>query len=131
MIELYNMGISDITLKNMIEINPEITELTNQEIIKKVEILKEINCSKTQILSIISSNPLFLSRGINEIIKLLSYLQEIGFTCLNILFDSNPYILNLEPFEIKKYINNRINQGENLDDIVDDLDSNPYLFQEI
>ena len=131
MIELYNMKISDETLKSMIEINPEITELTNQEIIKKVEILKEINCSKTQILSIISSNPLFLSRGINEIIKLLSYLQEIGFTCLNILFDSNPYILNLEPFEIKKYINNRINQGENLDDIVDDLDSNPYLFQEI
>ena len=131
MIEPYNMEISDETLKSMIEINPEITELTNQEIIKKVEILKEINCSKTQILSIISSNPLFLSRGINEIIKLLSYLQEIGFTCLNILFDSNPYILNLEPFEIKKYINNRINQGENLDDIVDDLDSNPYLFQEI
>lgn len=131
MIEPYNMKISDETLKSMIEINPEITELTNQEIIKKVEILKEINCSKTQILSIISSNPLFLSRGINEIIKLLSYLQEIGFTCLNILFDSNPYILNLEPFEIKKYINNRINQGENLDDIVDDLDSNPYLFQEI
>lgn len=131
MIELYNMKISDETLKSMIEINPEITELTNQEIIKKVEILKEINCSKTQILSIISSNPLFLSRGINEIIKLLSYLQEIGFTCFNILFDSNPYILNLEPFEIKKYINNRINQGENLDDIVDDLDSNPYLFQEI
>ena len=131
MIEHYNMEISDETLKSMIEINPEITELTNQEMIKKVEILKEINCSKTQILSIISSNPLFLSRGINEIIKLLSYLQEIGFTCLNILFDSNPYILNLEPFEIKKYINNRINQGENLDDIVDDLDSNPYLFQEI
>ncbi|MCR5787738.1 MAG: hypothetical protein K6G37_01465 [Bacilli bacterium] len=131
MIEPYNMEIGDETLKSMIEINPEITELTNQEIIKKVEILKEINCSKTQILSIIISNPLFLSRGINEIIKLLSYLQEIGFTCLNILFDSNPYILNLEPFEIKKYINNRINQGENLDDIVDDLDSNPYLFQEI
>ena len=131
MIELYNIGISDDTLKNMIEINPEITELTDQEIIKKVGILKEINCSKTQILSIISSNPIFLSRGINEIIKLLSYLQETGFTCLNILFDSNPYILNLESFEIEKYINDRINQGEILEDIIDDLDSNPYLFQEI
>ena len=131
MIELYNIGISDGTLKSMIEINPEISELSDKEIIKKIEILKEINCNKTQILNIISSNPIFLSRGINEIIKLLSCLQEIGFTCLNILFDSNPYILNLEPFEIKKYINNRINQGEMLEDIVDDLDSNPYLFQEI
>ena len=131
MIELYNIGTSDETIKNMIEINPEITELTDQEIIKKVEILKEINCSKTQMLNIISSNPMFLSRGINEIIKLLSYLQKTGFTCLNILFDSNPYILNLESFEIEKYINNRINQGEILEDIIDDLDSNPYLFQEI
>ena len=131
MIELYNIGVSDTTLKNMIEINPEITELTNQEIIKKVEILKEINCSKAQILNIISSNPLFLSKTNGEIIKLLSFLTEMGFTSLNVLFDSNPYILNLEQFEIKNYINNRVSKGETIDEIIDDLDSNPYLFQEI
>lgn len=131
MIELYNIGISDTTLKNMIEINPEITELTNQEIIKKVEILKEINCNKSQILNIISSNPLFLSKTNGEIIKLLSFLTEMGFTSLNVLFDSNPYILNLEQFEIKNYINNRVSKGETIDEIIDDLDSNPYLFQEI
>ena len=131
MIELYNMGISDETLKSMIEINSEITELTKEEIIKKVEILKEINCSKAQILNIISSNPMFLSREIDEIVRLLNYLYKIGFTCLNILFDSNPYILNFDPFEIEEYINKRINEGETLEDIVDDLDSNTYLFQEI
>lgn len=131
MVELYNLGISDATIKIMIEINPEIAKLTNQEIIKIEEMLKDINCSKTQIVNIISSNPLFLSRKTSEIVKLLNYLQNVGFTCLNILFDSNPYILNFEPFEIEKYINNRIIQGEVLEDIVDDLDSNPYLFQEI
>jgi len=131
MVELYNLGISDATIKIMIEINPEIAKLTNQEIIKIEEMLKDINCSKTQIVNIISSNPLFLSRETSEIVKLLNYLQNVGFTCLNILFDSNPYILNFEPFEIEKYINNRIIQGEVLEDIVDDLDSNPYLFQEI
>ena len=47
------------------------------------------------------------------------------------MFDSNPYILNFDQFEVEKYINNRINQGEILEDIVDDLESNPYLFQEI
>lgn len=131
MIELYNMGISDITLKNMIEINPEITELTNQEIISKVEILKGIDCSKSQVLNIISSNPLFLSKTNGEILKLLNFLTETGFTSLNILFDSNPYVLNLEQFEIENYINSRLSNGENIDEIVDDLDSNPYLFQEI
>ena len=131
MIELYNMGMSDITVKNMIEINPEITELTNQEIISKVEILKGIDCSKSQVLNIISSNPLFLSKTNGEILKLLNFLTETGFTSLNILFDSNPYVLNLEQFEIENYINSRLSNGENIDEIVDDLDSNPYLFQEI
>lgn len=131
MLELYNIGISDKILKNMIEINCEINELTNQEIIQKIEILKEIDCSRAQVLNIITSNPMFLSREINGIVELLSYLHKIGFQCLNILFDSNPYILNFEIFEIEKYIDNRINQGELLEDIVDNLDSNPYLFQEI
>ena len=131
MIELYNMGISDTTLKNMLEINPEIAELTKEEILEKIEILKEINCSKLQILSIISSNPLFLSKTNVEIIRLLNFLLGIGFETLNILIDSNPYILNLEQFEIKKYIDNRVNKGETIDEIIDDLDSNPYLFQDI
>ena len=131
MIELYNMGISDTTLKNMIEINSEITELTDQEVIQKIEILKKVNCSKSQILNIISSNPLLLSKTNGEIIKLLSFLIEIGFTSLNILLDSNPYVLNLEQFEIKNYIDDRVSKGETIDEIIDDLDSNPYLFQEI
>ena len=29
---LYNLGISEVTIKSMLEINPEILELTNQEI---------------------------------------------------------------------------------------------------
>ena len=50
---------------------------------------------------------------------------------LNILFDSNAYILNLVVFEIENYINNRLDSGEELEDIIDDLDSNPILFNEI
>ena len=50
---------------------------------------------------------------------------------LNILFDSNPYILNLEVFEIENYINSRLDSGEKLEDIIDDLDSNPILFNEM
>ncbi len=131
MIEIYNMGISEATLKNMLEINPEIAELTSQDIIEKEEILKGINCSKLQVLNIISSNPLFLSKTNGDIIKLLNFLTDIGFTSLNILIDSNPYVLNLDPFEIKNYIDNRVSKGKTIDEIIDDLDSNPYLFQEI
>lgn len=129
--ELFDLGISESTLKAMMELNPEINELSNEEILEKINILEIIDCSKLQILNIISSNSLYLSKTKGEIIKLINYLKQIGFKCLNILIDSNPYILNLELFEIESYINKKINDGENVEDIIDELDSNPSLFLEM
>ena len=129
--ELYNIGISENTIKSMLEINPELRDITKQEIEEKENILKRINCDDTQIINIISSNAQYLSRTNTDIIKLLNYLINLGFRTLNILFDSNPYILNLDVFEIEEYINKRKNKGEELEDIIDDLDSNPYLFNEM
>ena len=129
--ELYNLGISEVTIECMLEMNPEIKEMTINEIVQKEVILKEVNCSDIQVLNIISSNPMFLSRTNSDVIKLFNYLLNVGFETLNILFDSNPYILNLDVFEIEDYINKRRNNGEQLENIIDDLDSNPYLFSEI
>ena len=84
-----------------------------------------------QIKNIVSSNAQYLDRSENDIQKLISKMKEKGFTTLNILFDGNPYILNLDDFEIENYIENREKEGEKVEDIVDDLESNPYLFQEI
>ena len=129
--ELFNMGISEATIKNMVEINPELRDISKNQIIEKENILKCIKCNDIQIRNIISSNPTFLTCTNSEIIKLLEYLNKLGFNTLNILFDSNPYILNLEPYEIESYISERKNNGESIEDIIDDLDSNPYLFEEI
>ena len=129
--ELFKLGISETTIKNMLEINPNIKEMPNKEIKEKIEILKQINCSDTQVLNIISSNALYLDKTNLEVMELINYLINLGFNTLNILFDANPYILNLEKFEIENYVNNRKEQGESLEDIIDDLDSNPYLFTEI
>ena len=57
--------------------------------------------------------------------------NESRLNTLNILFDANPYILNLEPYEIDNYIKNRLEKNETLEDIIDDMDSNPYLFNEL
>jgi len=129
--ELFKIGISENTLKSMLEINPNIKEMTSTEVKEKIEILKQINCSDTQILNIISSNAMYLDRTNKEIIDLIKYLLSVGFNTLNILFDSNPYILNLEIFEIENYITERKNKSEILEDIIDDLDSNPYIFTEL
>lgn len=131
MIELLNMGISENTIKSMLELEPSLTELKKEEIIDKKIILEKIGCSNNQIINITSSNPSYLDRTNGEIIKLINCLNSYKFNNLNILFDSNPYILSLEPFEINNYVNNKLNNGERLEDIVDELDSNPYLFNEM
>ena len=129
--ELFNLGISNNTIKNMLELVPNIKEMSNKDIIDKINILKNINCSDYQITNIISSNPMYLDRTNEEILKLLQKLNNLGFNTLNILFDANPYILNLEPYEIDNYIKNRLEKNETLEDIIDDMDSNPYLFNEL
>lgn len=131
MFELYTLGISDETLKTMIEITPAINDLSEKEINEKIIILKNILCSDNQIVNIISSNPNYLIRTNTEITELIKTLLEYKFDTLNILFDSNPYILNLQPYEIKKYIDEKISNSNQLDDIIDELDSNPYLFNEM
>ena len=129
--ELFNLGISNNTIKNMLELVPNIKEMSNKDIIDKINILKNINCSDYQITNIISSNPMYLDRTNEEILKLLQKLNDLGFNTLNILLDANPYILNLETYEIDNYIKNRLEKNETLEDIIDDMDSNPYLFNEL
>ena len=129
--ELYRIGISDGTIKSMIELEPSICEISTQEVKEKEIILEKINCNENQIINIISSNPMYLDRMNDDVLKLINKLKSYGFSMLNILFDSNPYILNLDAFEIENYINSRLNNNEKLEDIVDDLDSNPLLFNEM
>lgn len=128
--ELFDLGIDDNTIKDMIELNSEIMNMDKNDIKSKIIFLDSIGCNQRQIRDIISSNALFLSRSNEDLINLVKCLNKYSFKCLNILFDSNPYILNIDSYEIDNYINNRIS-NEALEDIIDDLETNPYLFNEM
>lgn len=129
--ELLKLGFSECTIDEMLNQNPNIKDITYEELYQKIDILKNIECSEEQVLNIIGSNPMYLDRSNNDVIKLLAFLDKLGFSVLSILIDSNPYILNLDVFEIDDYVKSRLSNGELLEDIVDDLDTNAYLFNEI
>lgn len=128
---LYDVGINDINIKSMINMCPNLINLSKSEIENKVNILESIGCNKKHIKNIIISNPFYLDKITEDILKLIKRLKELGFDTLNILFDSNPYILNLDIYEIDNYVDSETRQGKSVEQIVDNLSSNPILFNEM
>lgn len=128
---LKKIGISEKTINQMEEICPNIKDLTKKEVLNKIEILKNINCDDIQIRNIVSSNAMYLDKSNTDINKLINELRKLGFDNLDLLFDGNPNILNLDDFEVRKYIEDRERNGELLEDIVDDMSSNLFIFEEI
>ena len=129
--ELFNLGIMEDELNDMIMICPSIRDLEDEEIISKIKILEYIGCNERDIKNIILTNPHYLDRINSDIIKLINRLKELKFSTLYLLLEANPYILNLDVFEIDEYIDKRIENGELLEDIVEELEIKPYLFNEI
>jgi len=128
---LFNLGVTEQEIKYILEICPEILELNGEKIINNIEILKIINCNERHIRNIILSNPFYLGCSKDDIIDLINKLLEIGITNINLLFDSNPFLLNKNSYEIDDYIKEEIKKGKNINDIVDELECNPYIIDEI
>jgi len=128
--ELFNCGFNDKDIELMIEINDEILDLSNNEIKEKTDILKSINCDEEQIKNILVSNPLYLNRCNEDILNLIKRLYDLKINSLNLLFDSNPWMLNKDAFEIDDFIYKKQQEGIVLEYIIDMLDSNPYIINE-
>lgn len=126
----YDFGISDDEFRFILEQVPNIRNMKELEINEKIGILSYVGCANRHIKNIIVSNPYYLERSNDDILRLIKYLRDIGISGLYLLFDMHPYLLNKDAFEIRNYVNDRINRGELLEDIVDDIESNPYIIEE-
>jgi hypothetical protein len=129
--ELINLGFSDMDLKSILEQCPNIMGISNEEVLGLIEILKYLGCEDRHIRNIIISNPYYLERNSVDVLKLIKYFKEINFSNLNLLFDSNPFLLNKDDFEIRGYVSDRLSMGMLLDDIIDEIDNNPYFIDEV
>ena len=123
--EIFNI-IDEKELKNMLEINSSIKELSENEIKMSLDLLEQIGCNERQIRNILVCNPFYLNRSINDLVKLIKKLESLGITALNITFDSNPYLLNKDSYEIDEFIENKKNEGISLEDIIDIIDAGMY-----
>ncbi len=128
---LYNLGMGDSDINAMLELCPNIKDMSSKEIEEKVYLLQKLECTEKQIRNIIISNPMYLDRTNGDIIELVRKLMSLNISCLNIVFDSYPYLLNKDAFEIDEYIKQEIKMGKTIDDIIDELESTPYLIDEI
>lgn len=127
---LFNLGISDSDLKFMLEQCPCIIDMDDNEINEKISILKYVGCNDRHIKNIIISNPYYLDRMTDDILKLIGYLKQLGFSSINLLFDSNPYLLNKDSFEVRDYVDEKLKKGMTLEDIIDEIDNKPYIIDE-
>jgi hypothetical protein len=125
--ELFKYNINEENLKEMLLLNPDIVDLSNKELEEKINILINLDCKTRHIRNILMSNPYYLTRLTSDVENLIKELLNRGFNNLNLLFDSNPHFLNNDSFEVKNYFEKELLLGKNIEDIIDEVSSNPFL----
>lgn len=120
---LYRIGLTEEEIRNLVEINNDILNMSDKEIESLVILLEIVGCNRNQITNILIANPFYLNRSITDIKNLICKLTSLGITNLEITFDSNPYLLNKDTFEIDDYIEEQKLLGLDVDDIISNIDS--------
>lgn len=128
--KLFEFGISEDDIRCMLGQVSSIAMVSDTDINFKIDILTYLGCVDRHIKNILISNPYCLDRSNSDLVNLIKYLIGLGFTNLNLLFDSNPYFLNYDVFEIKNYFDKRMSKGISLEDIVNEITDNPYIIDE-
>ncbi len=118
---------SSLEIEEVFNYNNLFHSLNIDDIKQHIAILRSINCHDNDIRNIILSYPEYLNRSITDVEHLISKLRDLGIEDLDVVFDSYPYLLSKNDFEIEKFINDKVKDGYDFLDIVDELESTPYV----
>ena len=116
---LIRFGFSIEDIKSMMDTNHSIDSVNDKDIKDLIELLQEINCEEEQIKNILLCNPFYLTNSIYIVKDLINKLKNIGCANLNILFENNPYLLNLEKESLERIYNEKIHEGFTKEEIID------------
>lgn len=115
---LYNLDLNENEILDIVDANGEVKDLSEEDIIKYIYILIDVGCTQKQIHNIVTSNPFYFSRDINDVGKFLRRLKSLNVSDLADVLDSNPWLLNKDSFELDEFLMKERNT-DSLDEILE------------
>ena len=117
---LYNLDLNENEILDIAEANGEVQDLSEEEIIKYIYVLIDIGCTQKQIHTIITSNPAYFSRDIEDVGTFLRKLKSYDVD-VSLALEANPWLLNKDSFELDEFINEKRSLGIADDKILDNF----------
>lgn len=117
---LYNLDLNENEILDIADANGEVQDLSEEEMIKYIYVLIDIGCTQKQIHTIITSNPAYFSRDIDDVGTFLRKLKSYDVD-VSLALEANPWLLNKDSFELDEFINEKRSLGIADDKILDNF----------
>ena len=117
---LYNLDLNENEILDIAEANGEVQDLSEEEMLKYIYVLIDIGCTQKQIHTIITSNPAYFSRDIDDVGSFLRKLKSYDID-VSLAVEANPWLLNKDSFELDEFINEKRSLGIADDKILDNF----------
>ena len=121
---LIRFGFTIEEINILMDSNEDISLVSDNDVNEIINILNNNNCSNDIIKNIFICNPFSITNSIIDTNKLIDKLEELGFNNINLLLDTNPYILNMSDKSLEKLYNKKKEEGLNKDEIIDFISYN-------
>ena len=121
---LIRFGFTIEEINILMDTNEDISLISDNEVNDIIKLFKDNNCSDDTIKNIFICNPFIITNNITDTSKIIDKLKELGFKNINLLFDSNPYILNMSDKLIEKLYNKKKEEGLEKSEIIDFISYN-------
>ena len=117
---LYNLDLNENEILDIAEANGEVQDLSEEEMFKYIYVLIDIGCTQKQIHTIITSNPAYFSRDVDDVGTFLRKLKSYDVD-VSLALEANPWLLNKDSFELDDFINEKRSLGIADDKILDNF----------
>ena len=129
--KLKEVGLTDEEISDMIGKNPAIKDMDDKDMSEKLRFLMMLGCNDRIMEGILTGNPMFLTRSMDEINALTDRLRQIGIVDLFSAFDADPNLLSKEVIEVDDFLYRNMYEGSSVEEIADlireGLIDDPYV----